>query len=197
MKKILILVFVVGAFWSCSSDSTVSGDDFFNEENYAEAIIAYTEYLATNPDHTKSIYNRGRAYEELGQVEKAMGDFLKVVEIDEKNINAYLSLAKLSYNEHNYNKVFVYAGKAIELNENSAQAHFLSARGAHQLGYFDQALESYNNAITINKEFGDALLYRGALKIGMKKPKSACEDFKLAQLLDVKGAKKAVNDYCK
>jgi len=191
------LVSAVCVILSCNSDNTISGDDLFNEGKYPEAITAYTEYLSTNPEHTKSLYNRGRAYEELGKVEKAMDDFLKVTERDQKNINAYLSLAKLSYNAHNYNKVFVYAGRAIELNENSAQAHFLSARGAHQLGYFDQALESYNNAITINKEFGEALLYRGALKVGMKKPMSACEDFKLAKLLDVKGAEKAIVDYCK
>lgn len=189
------LLFIVA--FACGSEESLTGDDLFEDEKYQEAITAYNTYLESNPTHTKSLYNRGRAYEELGETAKAKADFEKIIDIDPKNINAYLSLAKLSYNDHNFNKVLVFAGEAIKLNENSAQAHFLAARGSHQLGYFDQALESYNNAITINKDFGEAYLYRGALKIGLEKPRSACEDFKFAKLLDVDGAAKAVKDYCK
>lgn len=193
--RFIYLVMMIAT--ACGSEESLTGDDLFEDEKFEEAIQVYNEYLATNPDHTKSLYNRGRAYEELGSTAKAIADFQQITEIDPKHINAYLSLAKLSYNDHNFSKVLVYAGKAVELNENSAQAHFLSARGAHQLGYFDQALESYNNAISINKDFGEAYLYRGALKIGLEKPRSACEDFKFAKLLDVDGAAKAVKDYCK
>ena len=195
--KYFILACSILVAASCQTDVSNSGDALFEAGKFSEAVKAYNDYLETNPDHVNTIYNRGRAYEELGEGKKAMADFAKIVEIDPRNISAYLSLAKLAYNEHNYNQVLVHAGKALELNENSAQGHFLAARGAHQLGYFEQALESYNNAISINKDFGDAFLYRGALKIGMEKQKSACEDFKFAKLLDVEGADKAVRDYCK
>lgn len=195
--KYTSLFLLIALLFACTSEESLSGDDLFEDEKYAEAIVAYTSFLSTNPSHVKSLYNRGRAYEEIGSIAKAKADFEQVIDIDEKNVNAYLSLAKISYNEHSYNKVLVFAGEAIELNENSAQAHFLAARGSHQLGYFDQALESYNNAISINKDFGEAYLYRGALKIGLEKPRSACEDFKFAKLLDVDGASKAVKDYCR
>lgn len=183
--------------FACSDSETSNGDKFFDDGQYPEAIAAYSDYLANSPEHSKSLYNRGRAYEEIGSSAKAKADFERIIEIDAKNINAYLSLAKLSYNGQNFNEVLIYAGKAIELNENSAQAHFLAGRGAHQLGYFKQAIESYNNAISINKDFGEAYLYRGAVKIGLEKGQSACEDFKFAKLLDVPGAEKAIKDYCK
>ena len=197
MKNFHILLLIGSLLGSCGSKESVSGDDLFEKGNYQAAINSYTEYLAGHPDHTKSIYNRGRAFEELGDVKKAKSDFEQVIELDAKHVNAYLSLAKLAYNDHNYNKVLVYAGEAIELNSESAQAYFLSARGAHQLGFFDQAMESYSNAIRINKDFGEAYLYRGALKVGMEKSRSACEDFKLAKLLGVKEAEKATQTYCK
>ena len=195
--KNLTLVSVLFVVVSCQSDVSTSGDELFERGKYEEAVKAYSDNLSIDPDNINTIYNRGRAYEELGDSKMAMADFMKIIEIDPKNINAYLSLAKLAYNEHNFNQALVHAGKALELNENSAQGHFLAARGAHQLGYFDQALESYNNAISINKDFGDAFLYRGALKVGMDKQNSACEDFKFARLLDVEGADKAVREYCK
>ncbi|WP_436516552.1 tetratricopeptide repeat protein [Ekhidna sp. To15] len=194
--KYVALVFISLIALSCNNEDSLNGDDLFDDGEYQEAIDAYTSYLATHPDHKKSIYNRGRSYEEVGEINKAITDFESLLEIDAKYINAYLSLAKISYNKHDYNKVLIYAGDAIDLNENNAQAHFLAGRAEHQLGYFEQAIESYNNAITINRDFGEAYLYRGAVKVGQEKMRSACEDFKFAKSLDVPGADKAIKDYC-
>ena len=195
MKKITLALLVIG-ICSCTSEVSTDGDILFEKGMFAEAIEAYSNYLSTNPDHAKTLYNRGRAYEEVGKAELATSDFQKILSLDPKNINAYLSLAKLSYNSNNYAQVLHFTNKVIELNENSSQGHFLAARAAHQLGFTDQALESYNNAITINKSFGEAFLYRGALKIGLDKKRSACEDFNFARSLGVAGASDALQKYC-
>ena len=196
MKKVLFITTLI-LLQACGNTDSSGGDVLFERGKYPEAIKVYSEYLSTNPEHIKTLYNRGRAYEELGQVGKAKADFEKIIDVDPTYASAYLGLAKIAYNESIYVQVLLYTGKAIELNENSAQAHFLSARASHQLGYTDQALESYNNAITINKDFGEAFLYRGALKIGTDKPRSACEDFNFARLLNVDGAEDAIKQYCK
>jgi len=195
MKKLII---ILAALWaaSCTSEVSTGGDALFEKGMYQEAIQAYSEYLSTNPDHTKTLYNRGRAYEEVGKVKDAASDFQKILTVDPENINAFLSLAKLAYNGSNYTQVLYFTNKVIELNENSSQGHFLAARAAHQLGYTDQALEGYNNAITINKSFGEAFLYRGALKVGLDKKGSACEDFNFAKSLGTDGAQEALKKYC-
>lgn len=197
MKKIFIALFCAALVYACGSEETIEGDALFKQGKYKEAIEAFNTYLATNPSSASALYNRGRSYEELKQLDKAKADFEALLKLDPKNINAFLSLAKTAYNEKAYNKVLVYASSALKLNENSYKAHFFSARAAHQLGYSDQALESYNNSIRINKDYGEAYLYRGALKVGMEKPRGACEDFRFAQSLKVKGAEKALKDYCK
>jgi len=196
MKKLTLILILVWAV-SCTSENTSNGDDLFESGSYKQAITAYTDFLSTNPDHAKTLYNRGRAYEELGKVELATKDFQQILKSDPKYLNAYLSLAKLAYNKENYTQVIHFTNKALEVNENSSQAHFLTARATHQLGYTDQALEAYNNAITINKSFGEAFLYRGALKIGLDKNRSACEDFNFAKSLGISGAAEALKKYCK
>lgn len=190
----LALVLTLAA---CSAPSSNPGDVFFENGKYTEAVDAYTEYLSTHPSHTQSLYNRARAYEELKQFKKAKDDLNAIIKSDPKNINAFMSLSKISYEERNFNRAAAFAGKAIKENPNVAQAHFLSARASHQLGYFDQALEAYSNAISINKEFGEAYLYRGAIKVSQKKMRSACEDFKKADNLDIPEAKGALKDYCR
>lgn len=190
---IILLIAVIG----CSTPSSNPGDTFYNKGQYAEAVKAYTEYLSTHPGHVQSLYNRARSYEELNEYQKAKNDLNAIVKMDPKNINAYLSLSKISYEERSFGKAALLAGKAIKENPDVAQAHFLSARASHQLGYFEQALEAYSNAISIDKEFGEAYLYRGAIKVSQKKMRSACEDFQKASNLNINEAKGALKDYCR
>ena len=64
------------------------------------------------------------------------------------------------------------------------------------MGYFEAALKSYEKAIKLNPDYGDAFYYRGALKISMDKVKSACEDFRQAKRLNVEGSSIAKKKYC-
>ncbi|MEQ9404997.1 MAG: tetratricopeptide repeat protein [Cyclobacteriaceae bacterium] len=195
MKYIYLITVLI--FIRCGEAETSNdGDIQFEQGDYNEAVKSYSELLVTDPGNTNFLYNRGRSFEELGLFDKASDDFEKVIKTDPKHANAYLSLSKISYEVKNYGKALLYASSAIKYNENSAKAYFLSARAAHQLGYADQAMEQYNNAISIDREYGEAFLYRGALKIGRKRPKSACEDFKRAKALNVEGADSAISDYC-
>lgn len=187
------LLLVIG----CNSGGSDKGDSLFASGKYQEAIAAYNSYLESNSSNVKTLYNRGRAYQELGKYDEAEADFLAVIKTDEQNVNARLSLSKLYYGKELYNKAVLRAEEAIEINEGSAQAHFLVARAKHQLGYVDGALESYSTSIHLDSDFGEAYLYRGALKIHQGKNRSACEDFRKAQALEVKEAKSIITKYCK
>lgn len=196
MRNIGIFVIIALVFWRCGGAGVNPGDQYFEKKQYKKAIEEYTILLGNNPQDVSSLYNRGRSYEEVGDLDHAEIDFTKVLDLDAKNLNANLSLAKINYEKKAYNKAVIFADKAIELNENSAQAHFLSARAKHQLGYVESAMESYTLAININKEYGEAFLYRGALKIHLKQTKSACSDIRRAVSLNVPEAKTILEKYC-
>ena len=86
---------------------------------------------------------------------------------------------------------------SIKLSPNAAEAHFWVAKGKHQLGFFNNSLESYSESIRLNSDYGEAYYYRGALKVSMKKRKGACDDFRIANNLKVEGAAAALTKYCK
>lgn len=197
MKSILTFSLGFLILSGCTYEASNKGDDLFNDEKYAEAIVAYNEYLNSNKSDVKTLFNRGRAYEELKQYNKARADFLQVLKMDELNFSAYASLANIHYNKEEYSKALLNAEKAIEINDRFEQAHFLVARSKHQLGYAESAMESYNTAINLDPDFGDAFLYRGALKIGLDQRRSACADFQKAKQLKTPGAQNALKKYCK
>jgi len=188
--------FLLLLMYSCSSPDGSSGNNLFEQGDYKQAISEYNDHLENNPSDINAIYNRGRAYEEIGKIELAVTDFELVIKKEPDHLKAYLSLAKLYYDQKNFNKSLINSGKAIKIADNSAVGYFIKARAEHQLGFSDQALESYNEAILIDKDYGEAFLYRGALKVSLQY-KSACDDFKKARQLEVSGSKSAFSKYCR
>ncbi|MDN5204645.1 tetratricopeptide repeat protein [Fulvivirgaceae bacterium BMA10] len=199
MKRIILLAIytmLLGTM-ACEDESSELGDQYFNKGKYDEAVAEYSKYLELQPNNVKSLYNRGRAYEEIGDYSNAMEDFKKVLKIDPRNVSAHLSVGQDFYRNGDYASAIFYYDKAVKLDPSSAQAHYLIARSNHKLGKFRDALNGYNNAININKDFGDAYLSRGAIKVYMRQMKGACSDFRTAKALDVQEADKAISQYCK
>jgi len=188
-----VTLFIAG----CGGDERTKGDKLFASKNYEEAITAYSIYLDLHPTHIKSLYNRGRSFEELKIFDKAHDDFEAVLAIDKKNTAALLSLSKYNYRLDKFDRAKYYAELAIKHNDQLAQGYFWLGRAHHQMGVFAEAMKSYNNAINLDREYGEAYLYRGAVKVGLKRVKSACADFRSAEELGVKEAKIAIQNYCK
>ncbi|WP_192349931.1 tetratricopeptide repeat protein [Algoriphagus sp. Y33] len=194
----IITLIISSSLWSCSEDKTSAGDAYFNKGEYDEATVEYSKDLKFRPTDVRMLYNRGRAYEEQGKYEEAKADFEKAMEIEPNNFQVLLSLANVHYNQKNYTNALLYADQAAEIPGAPAMASFMKGRALHQIGKPDEALKAYGNAISVDKEFGQAYFNRGLLKIAMKsKVRSACEDFQLASALDYPGADDAVAKYCK
>lgn len=189
---------LVAMISSCSgSPDSNPGDAAFNKGDFSAAVIGYTESLQTNPSDLDLLYGRGRAYQELGKSLEAQTDFEKALNLDPKNFQVLLSLATLQLEEKSYASALLYATKAEEIPGAPARASFLKGRALHQLGMPEDALKAYGNAIQVDKDFGQAYLNRGLLKIALERTKQACEDFKLAAALNYPGAAENLAKYCK
>lgn len=194
----LLISIVAIAFFSCSGSPDInSGDSAFNKGDYSAAVTGYTESLQTNPSDIDLLYGRGRAFQELGKFLEAQADFEQALNLDAKNFQVLLSLATIQLEQKSYASALLYATKAEEIPGAPARASFLKGRALHQLGMPEDALKAYGNAIQVDKDFGQAYLNRGLLKIGLDRTKQACEDFKLAAALNYPGAAENLEKYCK
>lgn len=201
MAKITLGLWAIIAaltLFSCKSEDSEIGDKFFKSKQYQKAADAYTEYLRMQPRDVKSLYNRGRAYEELGQFDKALKDFHKVTKEDPLNTNALLSISRDYYHRlKDFENTIFYADKVLKLDPNSVAALTLKGKSNQKLGELKLAMESYNGAISINREHVEAYIARGSLYILEKKSSKACADFRTAQSLGSEMAPKLVSKYCK
>lgn len=196
LTKALIVPVLAGTLWSCSESNQSSGDRYFEQEKYELAAENYTKDLKSKPTDAKLLYNRGRAFQEMGNLDDAKTDFELALTQDPNNFQVLLSLASIQLEEKNYASALLYATKAEEIPGAPAMAYFLKGRALHQLGLPEEALKAYGNAIQVDKNFGQAYFNRGVLKIAMERTKQACEDFKLASVLEYPEAKELFNKYC-
>ncbi|MEM1405785.1 MAG: tetratricopeptide repeat protein [Bacteroidota bacterium] len=191
---LVVLVFALG----CKNENSELGDELFSKGEYEKAVEAYTEYLRMQPRDVKTIYNRGRAFEELERYDKALEDFRRVIKEDPLNVNAHLSIASdFYYRLKDYENTIFFSEKTIKLDQNNVLAHTLKGKGHQKLGQLNEAMSSYNDAISVNKEYADAYLSRGSLRIYLKQKSRACSDFKLAASLGATQAEELVKRYCK
>ncbi len=98
--------------------------------------------------------------------------------------------------QKNYASALLYATKAEQISGAPAMASLLKGRALHYLGMPEEALKAYGNAIQLDRNFGEAYLIRGLLKVALKREKQTCEDFKLAAVLEFPGGKEMVQKYC-
>lgn len=188
LSKALLIPVIAGSVWACSEVKRNPADTYFEKGEYELAVQTYTEDLKFKPTDVKMLYNRGRAYQEMGNFSDARTDFESALSQEPKNSQVLLSLASLQLQEKNYSSALLYATKAEEIPGAPAMASLLKGKALHQMGLTEEALKAYGNAIQLDKNFGQAYLSRGMLKVALEKKKAACDDFKLAAGLDYPGA---------
>jgi len=190
---ILVSLILVG----CSSGSEVNtGDNEFKNGNFKSAVAGYSENLKTKPNDYHLYYGRGRSYQELGKLVEAQADFERALALEPTNFQALLGMSNLQLERKNYASALLYATKAEEIPGAPALASLLKGRALHQIGLPEEALKAYGIAIQLDKNFGQAYFNRALLKIALKRNKQACEDFKLAMVLEYPGAEESFQKYC-
>jgi tetratricopeptide (TPR) repeat protein len=190
------MIALMSILFACASDKSDEGDRFFESGDYQEAVDAYTLYLNIKPRNIKTLYNRGRAHEELGEHDLAMADYEKVLKLDDDHIKARLSIGNIHFRNEDYEKAYYQFDLVVTKHRQSDVALMYRGKANQKLGKLRDALLDYNEAILINSSNGQVYLYRGILKVHNKRRKSACQDFKKAKSLGIAEATTALEKYC-
>lgn len=197
LRKSIYIFIPLAVLFSCSESDSSQGDQFYNDQQYEEAIGAYSKVLADNPKSVNALYNRGRSHEELGNLDEAEKDFRTAFGLDPSNVQVLMSLSNLYQKKKDNEMALQYANYATEVPGAPPMAFFLKGRAYHLLGNTENAMAEYNTAIKLDEDFGQAYYYRGMLKRATNQNRGACADFKLAVALNHPQAEEAADKYCK
>jgi tetratricopeptide (TPR) repeat protein len=130
-----------------------------SNENIDLTIESLTKAIA------EAYYNRGLAYLNSGDYDKAITDFNKAIELNPVYVDAYYyrGLAyQFGENYPNYDKAITDFNNAIGLNPVYVDAYYYRGSAYYHKRDFDRAITDFNKAIGLNPVYVDAYYYRGS-----------------------------------
>ncbi len=117
--------------------------------NLPEAVKDYEKCLELAPDFSEARNNLGSVYQELGFVDKAEAEFLKVVNdraYPTKELPNY-NLARLYFTRGDLDQALAYDEAAIKLNVRFAMAYNLKGLILEKQDRLDAAIDSFKQAV--------------------------------------------------
>lgn len=132
--------------------------------NLPEAVDVYSQAIAEMPDSVLSLQSRGIAYQKLGQVQEALKDFDRVIDLNDTRSSTWVLRGSVLADMGRTEEALASIEKGIKLNPNDSTAWFQKGKILEQLGQNQKAIESYEKALEINPAFPDALKQLTELK---------------------------------
>ena len=150
------------------------GYEFYQHGAYKAAVRAFDRAISLRSNVPAVCYQLGLALARLGDMERAIDDFKKVVEMDSPLLtkrDAWYSIGKAYEELARYHEAIDYYDKAIRLDSNFANAYCNRGKAHTEVGEsessiaeFECALTDLDKAISLNPEdwiayFNRAIVY--------------------------------------
>lgn len=104
--------------WGCNRDNTQlynQACELEGQEKYEEAIKLLTRAIEINPKDIECYNNRAWDYNDIGENDKALADFMKILDIDSVNTAAIYGIGYVLYENGEYKKSIEQFDKVIAL----------------------------------------------------------------------------------
>ncbi len=129
-------------------------------KNYPKAIEAYENLAKSSPNDADVLFDLGGMYEKVGEYDKALAQFTKVVELDPKRINGIRAKGRAEIESGNaqagLDDLTHAQTLANELGNEEEKGEIFQAMGVAYsvLGKLDDALRSLQDSLAIKQKLG-------------------------------------------
>ena len=170
LHNFIPLLFIVLLSFSCQNgkdkDSNTnglyeSGMAKFEKGDYLEAAVDFDNAIKTNPKFGMSHYMKGRVYETIDIIDKALFEYNLAIELGGLNAEALLKVGGFYAKIENYSASIGALTKAIEIEPNQKLAYQLRAACKYNLKDYRGCMVDYDKTIELEPNNSEAYLYRG------------------------------------
>jgi len=151
---------------------------------WADSVTLWNDAVMKSPGQIIPLNNRGEAYYEQGEFDRALTDYNHVIRINPRLAKTYYNRANVFRAQGRFSEAVAQYTRAIELDTRSFDCY--NERGiTYQLqGDFSKALSDYNEALRLNPRYFQAYINRGILFRGQGKLDKAIADYNQAIRLE-------------
>lgn len=112
-----------------------------------QAVTAFTTSLATEPDNIFNLMRRAYAYEQLGALDAALGDYDHILLREPANIQALLAKARIHVWRNEREQAIAAADAYVAINPDDPMMIQLRGFVLRRLGMDEEAAQSYGEAV--------------------------------------------------
>ena len=175
-----------------SEARSLRGNAHFNEGNYDQAIVDYTELIrlyakhATDNDpfnhYGNAYFDRGVAYFMKGDYDQAIADYTHVISLNPNEVNAYFERGAAHFNKRDWGHVVADYTEVIERDSKNKESYFRRGMAYANLADHRLASEDFTEAIRLDPYYSELYERRSNAYEKMGKSDLAKDDQATAKL---------------
>ncbi|MEQ8221525.1 MAG: tetratricopeptide repeat protein, partial [Candidatus Eremiobacterota bacterium] len=144
---------------------------------WKDSITLWSDVLKNYPDIVIAWNNRGIAYMEKNEYDRAIDDFDHSIKLDASYGEAYYNLGNTYYKKQEYDKALRNFNYALKLNNSHVKAYINRGTLYYNTGNYDLALSDINRALTLDPYSYIAYTARGNVYFEKKEYKKSLADY--------------------
>ncbi len=114
------------------------------------ALQYYGNAISLRPRSTEALYNRGLFLQNIGELNKAIGDYKVILKLDPKYTDAHYNIGYIALvHQKDYLKAIEQFSEAIRLNKDYVEAYYNRGLAHEFKGEIKEALADYHKALGI------------------------------------------------
>ncbi len=150
--------------WETTEANALTDEEYKLWRNIPSIALrtgAYLKSLSKDQAIATIYKNRGDAWKQKGDLDRAISDFDQAIAINQNHAEAYCDRAITYSLKKDYERGITDLNKAIAINPNFAFAYYNRGRAYYDKGDCDPAIADYNSAIALYPGFAAAYTNRG------------------------------------
>jgi tetratricopeptide (TPR) repeat protein len=160
--------------YSAADKSFLKGNKLYAEQKYAEAMSAYGEAVALDPENWGYRLNLGLSQKKAGQPEAALAAFRKAVELNPESYSANKETGEALATAKQFAEARPFYEKAVALSPDDPDAQYNLGVCLVNVGESEAALPRFQKAVEIKPDYAEAYYQMGTILIGQNKVAEAC-----------------------
>jgi tetratricopeptide (TPR) repeat protein len=134
---------------------------------WKDDLTLWSDNIAKTPELPRPFVSRGVAYGNLGQWDKAIGDFSSAIKIDHQNTDAYSNRGVAYATLGQFENAIADFSSVIQIDPKKASAYSNRGLAYGNLGQWDKAINDCSKAIGIDPNYSTAYFNRGIVYLNL------------------------------
>lgn len=161
--------------------------------NHLEALQDCDYAINLKPRFINAYFRRGLTYAEVGDLELALLDYTKTIELDGEHSDAYIQRSWIYFRKEDYKHAKQDCKTVKSFSQSCFWSNYLLGVVNSLSGLKHNAIDDFSKAINISSNYVSARYHRGVLYYELGDIPKAMADFEQARMMQSRGSERLVD----